>query len=54
MTKMIFFIDQEFIAALIEIKQSPSRRLTGEGLADAQRALMLLAQETVFRQVVNF
>lgn len=50
----IFSIDQEFIAALIEIKRSASRKLTGEDLADAQKALMLIAQETVFRQVINF
>jgi hypothetical protein len=49
-----FLIDQEFIAALIEIKRSASRKLTGENLVKAQRTLMLLAQETVFRQVIYF
>ncbi|KAF8958076.1 hypothetical protein BDZ97DRAFT_2078780 [Flammula alnicola] len=48
----IFLIDQEFVAALIEIKRAASRKLTGEKLLHAQEILMDLAQRTVFRQAL--
>jgi len=48
----IFVIVKEFIPVLIEIKRSPSRRLTGAELEKARGKIMIHAQETVFRQVI--
>ena len=45
-----FVIEEELV--LIEIKQCPSRKLTEDKFAGVRSALMLRAQEVVFRQVV--
>jgi hypothetical protein len=47
-----FHIEHEFIPALIEVKRSASRKLTGEALLHDQANLMYRAKEAVFRQVI--
>ncbi len=46
-----FVKEEELVLALIKIERCPSRKLTEGKFADVQSAMMLRAQEAVFRQV---